>query len=75
MTEQDKINIAEAVGYVPLSHWCEFEGCTPNAITVRVSKGFWQHGVHVTKPKGGKMMVNLKAAKRWLEGKSKSRAA
>ncbi|MEH6577110.1 MAG: hypothetical protein V7731_08520 [Amphritea sp.] len=60
--------IAETIGYVPLEDWCEFEHCTQNAVTVRLSKGIWQRGVHVVKPKGGKSMVNLRAAKRWLEG-------
>ncbi|WP_286237938.1 hypothetical protein [Neptuniibacter halophilus] len=70
-----KSDIAEAIGYIPLADWCEFEGVTTNAITVRLSKGIWQKGVHVVKPRGGRSMVNLKAAKRWLEGKSNSRAA
>lgn len=70
-----KPNIAELIGHVPLDDWLEFEGCTRNAIDVRISKGIWQRGVHVIKPPGGKSMVNLKAAKRWLEGKNNSRAA
>ena len=74
-TTVNKTNIAEIIGYVPLKDWCEFEGCTERAINVRVSKGYWQRGRHVVKPPGGKMMVNLKAAKQWLEGKSRSRAA
>lgn len=70
-----KTNIAEAVGFVPIQDWAEFEGCTVNAISVRVSKGIWIARVHVVRPKGGKKMVNLKAAKRWLEGKGSSHAA
>ncbi len=61
--------IAGIVGHVPIQTWCAFEGCTVNAIDSRVSKGIWQTGVHVIKPTGGKRMVNLKAAKQWLEGK------
>ncbi|MCV6588295.1 MAG: hypothetical protein OIF57_04585 [Marinobacterium sp.] len=65
--------IATFVGHVPLMAWCEFERCTVNAIDTRLSKGIWQAGVHVIKPEGGKRMVNLKAAKRWLEGKRSRR--
>jgi len=71
----DKFDIGSAIGYVPLTSWCEFEGCTERAIYVRLSKGIWQRGRHVVKPKGGKSMVNLKAAKQWLEGKGSSRVA
>ena len=67
--------LVDIIGYVPLGDWCEFEGCTANAIKVRLSKGIWQHGVHVVKPKGGKSMVNLKAAKKWLEESQNARAA
>ncbi|WP_010323667.1 hypothetical protein [Marinobacterium stanieri] len=62
-------NIGEVIGHVPLKTWCDFEGCTEQAIHTRVSKGHWQRGKHIVKPKGGKLMVNLKAAQQWLEGK------
>jgi|JTFO01.1.fsa_nt_gb hypothetical protein len=79
MSEQksltDSLYIGELVGYVPIETWALFEGCTTNAIRVRVSKGIWQKGKHVVTPKGGKSMVNLKAAKQWLEGKGSSRVA
>ena len=61
-----KKELIEFLGYIPINDWCEFEGCTRNAIDIRISKGIWQRGVHVIKPNGGKMMVNLKAAKKWL---------
>jgi len=70
---EEKQNIGQIIGFVPLKDWCEFEGCTTQAISVRISKGIWQRGVHVVKPHGGKSMVNLEAAKRWLQGKKTSR--
>lgn len=79
MSEQqsltDSLNIGELLGYVPIETWAQIEGCTTNAIRVRVSKGIWQKGKHVVTPKGGKSWVNLKAAKQWLEGKGSSRVA
>jgi hypothetical protein len=66
INKNETANISEIMGYVPLSKWCEFECCTRNAIDVRISKGIWQRGTHVIRPRGGKMMVNLKAAKKWL---------
>jgi hypothetical protein len=71
----DSLYIAELTGYISLEMWALYEGCTTNAIRVRVSKGIWQKGKHVVTPKGGKSMVNLKAAKQWLEGKGSSRVA
>jgi len=71
----DSLYIAEMTGYVPLETWALYERCTLNAIRVRVSKGIWQKGKHVVTPKGGKSMVNVKAAKQWLEGKGSSRGA
>ena len=65
--------LADILGHAPLEDWCAFEGCTVNAINIRLARGIWQNGVHVVKPKGGKRMVNLRAAKRWLEGKNHSR--
>ncbi len=64
--------IIEAIGYVPLEAWCKFEGTTTRAIHIRLARGHWQHGVHVVKPPGGKMMVNLEAARKWLTENSRA---
>lgn len=68
--KQMKTTITEILGYCSIEDWCCYEGTTRTAIDVRLSRGHWQRGVHVVKPNGGKKMVNLKAAKSWLDASS-----
>jgi len=65
-----KTTIAELIGYVSIEDWCEYEGTTRTAIDIRISRGHWQRGLHVVKPKGGRSMVCIQAAKKWLEQES-----
>lgn len=69
-----KTTIAELVGFVSVEDWCLYEGTTRSAIDIRVSRGHWQRGIHIMKPKGGKSMVRIKAAKEWLEKESSRKA-
>lgn len=61
-----KDHLIEMIGFVSVADWCDFEGTTTQAISIRLCRGHWQLGVHAVKPNGGKMMINIEAARKWL---------
>lgn len=58
-----------SLDWLPLPTYLELTKETEEAIRLRIRRGHWLRGVHVTHPAGSKhLWVNLKAVNEWAKG-------
>jgi len=48
----------------------ELIGYTDDAIRAKIKKGVWLSGIHWKKAPDGRLMFNLEAIQKWIEGKA-----
>ena len=56
--------------WVLIKRLSELIGYTDDAIRSKIKKGVWQCGVHWTKAPDGRILFNVEAIHRWIEGKA-----
>jgi len=55
--------------WVLINKVIELIGYSDDAIRSKISKGVWLAGVHWRKAPDGRLVFNLEAIQRWIEGK------
>ncbi len=55
--------------WVLINKLVDLVGYTANAIRAKIKKGVWIQGVHWQKAPDGRLLFNLEAIYRWIEGK------
>lgn len=48
----------------------ELTGYTDDAIRAKIKRGVWIMGTHFVKAPDGRILLNLEAIRRWIEGKA-----
>jgi hypothetical protein len=48
----------------------ELVGYSEDAIRCKIKKGVWLRDIHWRKAPDGRILVNLEAVRRWIEGKT-----
>lgn len=56
--------------WVLISKVIELIGYTDDAIRSKISKGVWLCGIHWTKAPDGRLLFNMEAIQKWIEGKA-----
>ena len=56
--------------WVLITKVSESIGYTDDAIRAKIKKGVWLSGVHWRKAPDGRLMFNLEAIQKWIEGKA-----
>jgi len=56
-----------SVNWVPLRRYCQVTGESPKKLQMRVRRGVWIEGVHMSTPPGSRStFVNIQAVAEWL---------
>lgn len=55
--------------WVLINKVIELIGYTDDAIRSKIQKGVWQSGTHWRKAPDGRLVFNLEAIQKWIEGK------
>lgn len=58
------------IKWVLIAKVVELIGYTDDAIRAKIKNGVWLNGVHWLKAPDGRIMFNLEAIQRWIEGKA-----
>ena len=61
--------LAPMFEWVLIKKLCELSGYTDDAVRAKMQKGVWQKDVHYRKAPDNRLLFNLPAIKRWIEGK------
>ncbi|HOY69704.1 MAG TPA: excisionase family protein [Methylotenera sp.] len=56
--------------WVLINKVIELIGYTDDAIRAKIKKGVWLSGIHWRKAPDGRLMFNLEAIQKWIEGKA-----
>jgi hypothetical protein len=56
--------------WVLINKVSELIGYTDDAIRAKIKKGVWLSGIHWRKAPDGRLMFNLEAIQKWIEGKA-----
>lgn len=56
--------------WVLINKVIELIGYTDDAIRAKIKKGVWLSGVHWKKAPDGRVVFNLEAIQKWIEGKA-----
>ena len=56
--------------WVLINKLCDLIGYTDDAVRAKIKRGIWVMGVHFTKAPDGRLLFNLEAIKKWIEGKA-----
>jgi hypothetical protein len=58
------------IKWVLINKVIELIGYTDDAIRAKIKKGVWLSGIHWKKAPDGRLMFNLEAIQKWIEGKA-----
>jgi len=56
--------------WVLINKLCSEVGYSDDAVRAKIKRGVWVMGVHFTKAPDGRLLFNLEAIKKWIEGKA-----
>lgn len=57
------------MNWVLIKKLIELTGYTDDAIRTKIKRGIWLCGIHWVKAPDGRILFNLEALQKWIEGK------